>query len=332
MQPVELIISSDCTSRRQSVYQPMKTVACIFSILGSLLIAAAQPNAPIPLWPEGAPGALGKQDKDTPTLSPFWPTAEQATGAAVIICPGGGYWLLSSYEGQDYAHWLNQYGIACFVLKYRLGSDGYHHPAMLQDVASAMRLVRFKANEWKLDPDRIGIMGSSAGGHLASTLLTHFDSGNSNAVDAIERASSRPNLGILCYPVITMGPFTDNGSKQNLLGNNPSPALIRELSTELQVRPDMPPCFVWATFEDKLVPMENSLMFVEALRKANVPFDFHIYQKGQHGMGLGQSALDSARHHPWTDDCLHWLHVQGFIKGKSPRATEGRGRSSQPDE
>src|SRR5205814_5810147 len=175
-------------------------------------------------------------DKDIPTLTPYWPDPEKATGAALVICPGGGYGGLAPHEGVDYARFMNEHGVAGFVLKYRLGSAGYRHPAMLQDAARAMRTVRARAAEWKLDPRKIGIMGSSAGGHLASTLLTHFDAGRSDAPDAIERQSSRPDLGILCYPVITMGERTHQGSKNNLLGKDPSPELVKLLSNELQVK------------------------------------------------------------------------------------------------
>ncbi|HYG34655.1 MAG TPA: alpha/beta hydrolase [Clostridia bacterium] len=274
----------------------------------------AQTGESFPLWPDGAPGALGKAEKDIPTLTPYLPDPAKATGAAVVICPGGGYGMLASHEGVDYARFLNEQGIAGFVLKYRLGSGGYRHPVMLQDAARAVRTVRARAGEWKLDPKRIGIMGSSAGGHLASTLLTHFDSGKPDAADPIERQSSRPDLGILCYAVITMGQFTHQGSKNNLLGNEPSAELVRQLSNELQVTKETPPCFVWHTWEDTAVPVENSLQFVEALQKAHVPFDFHIYQKGAHGLGLGSAKWDPAHRHPWTRDCVYWLQVQGFAK------------------
>src|SRR6185436_8950580 len=166
-------------------------------------------------------------------------------------------------------------------------TSGYRHPAMLQDVARAIRSVRTKATDWKLDPKRIGIMGSSAGGHLTSTVITHFDAGKPEAEDPIERESSRPDLAILCYPVITMGKFAHQGSKGNLLGTNATPELARELSNELNVTTNTPTCFVWHTFEDKTVPLENALMFANALREAHVPFDLHVYQKGAHGMGLG---------------------------------------------
>jgi acetyl esterase/lipase len=226
---------------------------------------------------------------------------------------------LASHEGRDYALWLNQHGIAAFVLKYRLGSAGYRHPVMMGDVKRAVRYVRAKAADWKLDPKRIGVMGSSAGGHLASTAVTHFDTGKGDAPDPIERASSRPDLGILCYPVITMGPNTHNGSKNNLLGKEPSPELVKLLSNEQQVTKDTPPCFVWHTWEDKGVKVENALEFAAALQRSGVPFDLHVYQKGPHGIGLGVKGWEPektplAALHPWTQDLAVWLKVQGFAR------------------
>jgi acetyl esterase/lipase len=285
----------------------------MLAIGGWLAAAQGQPTNSFPLWPDGAPGALGQKEKDIPTLTPYFPDPAAATGAAMVICPGGGYANLAAHEGRDYARFLNEQGIAGFVLKYRLGSGGYHHPAMLQDAARAVRLLRARAGEWKLDSKRIGIMGSSAGGHLASTLLTHFDSGDTNAQDVIERQSSRPDLGVLCYAVITMGEYTHSGSKANLLGTSRSPELVRELSNELQVTKETPPCFIWHTFEDRTVPVENSLQFAGALRKAGVPFDLHIYQKGGHGMGLGSHDWDPAKRHPWTGDLVYWLKAQGWV-------------------
>ena len=270
--------------------------------------------APIPLWPDGAPGARGTNAPDIPTITPYLPDPTNATGAAMVICPGGSYENLASYEGKDYALWLNQQGVSCFVLKYRLGSHGYRHPAMLQDAARAMRLVRAKAADWNIDPKRVGIMGSSAGGHLASTLLTHFDSGDATAADLVERQSSRPDIGILCYPVITMGEYSHQVSKKNLIGTNPPPELVKLLSNELQVTAHTPPCFIWTTFEDKTVLMENSLLFAGALRKNHVPFDLHVYKKGGHGMGLGDKKPPFAHPHPWAGDCLFWLKEQGFVK------------------
>ncbi len=282
-------------------------------VVGFSLHISAQPTS-FPLWSNGAPGALGKEDKDIPSLTVYLPDSAIATGAAVVICPGGGYGMLANHEGEHYARFLNEQGIAGFVLKYRLASGGYRHPVMLEDAARAVRTVRARAAEWKVDPKRIGIMGSSAGGHLASTLLTHFDAGKPAADDLVERQSSRPDAGILCYAVITMGQYTHTGSRNNLLGPNPAEDLIRNLSNELQVTKDTPPCFIWHTWEDGAVPVENSLQFAEALRKNGVRFDLHIYEKGQHGIGLGSGQWEPAKRHPWTADLVYWLKAQGFAK------------------
>jgi acetyl esterase/lipase len=293
----------------------MKILIVMALSLLSLLSTHAQTSPPFPLWPDGAPGALGQAEKDIPTLTAYLPEPAKATGAAIVICPGGGYAHLAEHEGKNYALWFNELGIAAFVLKYRLGPAGYQHPAMLQDAARAVRTVRARASEWKLDPQRIGIIGSSAGGHLASTLLTHFDAGKTDAADTIERQSSRPDLGILCYAVVSLsGPQTHQGSKKNLLGTNVPPQLARELSAELQVTKDTPPCFLWSTEEDKTVPVENSLELAAALRRAGVPFDLHVYQRGPHGLGLGSRDYDPAKFHPWTSDCAFWLKERGFTK------------------
>ena len=270
------------------------------------MVVRAEVKDPIPLWREAAPGALGTDDKDIPTITPYLPETSKASGGAIVVCPGGGYGGLAPHEGKDYALWLNEQGVTAFVLKYRLGSNGYRHPRMLEDVSRAIRLVRAKAADWKIDPKRVGVMGSSAGGHLASTVLTHFDSGKPDSSDPIEQQNSRPDLGILCYPVITMGEFTHQGSKNNLLGKDPSPDLVELLSNELQVTPQTPPCFVWHTYEDSAVPVENALMFAAALRKNKVPFDLHVYQPGRHGLGL-------ANGHPWTTELVNWLKIQHFV-------------------
>ena len=288
----------------------MKILLASTIFVSTVILSHAQMQTPIPLWPGGAPGALGTNATDIPTLTPYQST--NATGAAMVICPGGGYGMLAPHEGNDYALWLNQHGVTCFVLKYRLGSSGYRHPAMLDDAARAVRWVRAHADDYKIDPRRVGLMGSSAGGHLAATLLTHFDAGDTNSVDSVERQSSRPDLGILCYAVISMGEFTHPGSKENLLGKNPSPELVQLLSNELQVTTNTPPCFIWTTYEDTVVPMENSMLFAEALRKNNVPFDLHIYQKGGHGMGLNDKT-PFTHAHPWAADCLFWLQAQKFV-------------------
>ena len=285
----------------------MKLRLCsVLALIGACLARAEEP-APVPLWPEAAPGALGQQDQDIPSLTPYLAETTNTPTAAMVILPGGGYGGLAGHEGKGYAEWLAAHGVSSFVVKYRLGSHGYRHPRMLEDAARAVRLVRARAESWKIDPKRVGIMGSSAGGHLASTLLTHFDGGQTNAADLVERQSSRPDLGILCYAVISMGPNTHSGSRENLLGKEPSPELVKLLSNELQVTKDTPPCFIWHTWEDNAVKVENSLDFAAALQKAGVPFDLHIYQKGGHGMGLGNG-------HPWAQDCLFWLKAQGFVR------------------
>ena len=265
-----------------------------------------------PLWPNGTPGAKGDLPRDIPTLTPFLAPAGNNSGSAIVICPGGGYGGLASHEGATYAQFLQQQGINGFVLKYRLGSAGYRHPIMLGDAARALRTVRANAKQWKIDPDKIGIMGSSAGGHLASTLLTHFDAGNPQANDPIDRISSRPSLGILCYPVITLGEFTHRGSKRNLLGDKPAAELVELLSNEKQVTGNTPPTFLWHTVQDKAVPVENSLQFATALRKAGVPFALHVYQKGRHGIGLADKP-PFKNIHPWAKDLVFWLKAQGFI-------------------
>ena len=279
----------------------------LFLGLSASLVNGA-PQATMVLWPGGAPGAAGKEPGDIPTLTPYLPAKEKATGAAIIVCPGGGYQHLADHEGRPVAEWLNSIGITAFVLKYRLGPR-YHHPAPLQDAARAIRTVRARAAEWNVDPERIGILGFSAGGHLAATAGTHFDSGKRDAPDLIERVSSRPNLMVLIYPVITMRQQTHGGSKNNLLGPDPSPDLVALLSNEEQVTKETPPAFLVHTMTDTAVPVENSLMFVMALRKAGVPFEFHLYERGPHGFGLGVKDPILAT---WPARCADWLRVHGF--------------------
>jgi len=265
------------------------------------------------LWEGDAPGSLGKEDKDIPDLTLYKPDPKKATGSVVVICPGGGYHMLAPHEGEHYALWLNENGIAGIVLKYRLASNGYHYPAMFYDVARAIRYARAKADEWKIDKARIGVMGSSAGGHLSSLILTHFDAGNPNADDPVERHSSRPDIGILCYPVISMSSDIGHaGCRESLIGANPAPEMLSLLSSELNVTPQSPPCFIWHTYEDNGVKVENSIVFAEALRNANVPFELHIYQKGSHGLGLGSSQYDPSIRLPWTQECSRWMKEQGF--------------------
>jgi acetyl esterase/lipase len=259
------------------------------------------------------PGLEGAADKDTPTLTVYLPAADKATGAAIIICPGGAYRGLAKHEGEGYAQFLTPYGITAFVLRYRLGSDGYKYKEISADAVRAMRLVRANAERWHLNPHLIGIMGSSAGGHLASTLMTHFDAGDSTSNDYVERASSRPDFGILCYPVISMGDITHKVSREQFLGTSPSPELITLYSNELQVTPSTPPCFLFHTSEDQAVSVENSLNFAKALQKNGVPFDLHIYEHGRHGLGVGDVA-PFTNAHPWTRDLTVWLKGRGAIK------------------
>ena len=286
----------------------MRIILSTFLLTALMVHAADRPQAEFPLWEGKAPGQKGDGPRDIPTLKSYW--SEKSTGAAMVICPGGGYGGLAGHEGKGYADWLVTKGIDCFVLKYRLGSAGYRHPVMLSDVSRAIRTVRANAVAWKIDSTRIGVMGSSAGGHLTSTIVAHFDAGNAKG-DRIDQVSSRPDLAVLCYPVITLGQFTHQGSKRNLLGDNPSPELVKLLSNELQVKKNSPPCFVWHTWEDRAVPVENSLLFASALRKQGVRVDLHIYENGRHGIGLG--GRDHSKLHPWTKDLLYWFKERKFL-------------------
>jgi acetyl esterase/lipase len=297
----------------------MKKLTLILPLTLTLALAtvsAALPDKEFPIYPDGqVPLALGTDaNRDVPTLTPYWPANGRGTGAAVVICPGGGYGGLAGHEGRDYALWLNERGIAGLVLKYRLGSANYRHPAMMLDVQRAIRVARANAAEWRLDPARIGVMGSSAGGHLAATALTHFDAGDAAAADDIARVGCRPDFGILCYAVISMGPNTHGGSRANLLGQDPTPELIQLLSNELQVTKDTPPTFIWHNADDGAVKVENSLDFAAALSSNKVPFELHVYQKGGHGQGLGKADPDPAKLLPWTLELKNWLKLRGLSR------------------
>lgn len=269
---------------------------------------------PIPLWPDGAPGAKGDTPEDIPSVQLYQPPgalADKASGAAIVVCPGGGYRTLAPHEGHDVAVWLNSIGVTAVVLKYRLGPK-YRRPAMMQDALRAIRFTRSKAAEWKIDPNRVGIMGFSAGGHLASTASTHFDTGDPNASDPVEKLSSRPDVAILCYPVITMtDPFAHKGSRRNLLGENPPQSLIDLMSNEKQVTERTPPTFLFHTEDDAGVLVENSLMFAAALRQKKVPHELHVYEHGRHGVGLAPSdpALNT-----WPKLLENWLRSHKFVK------------------
>ncbi|MEZ5364042.1 MAG: alpha/beta hydrolase [Bryobacterales bacterium] len=291
----------------------MRTVRLLLLAVSTIIPSLAQRGGPPPevikLWPDGAPLAQGTADEDTPTLGIYLP--ERPIGTAVVICPGGGYRNLAmDHEGDQIARWYNSLGIAAFVLKYRLGPK-YHHPVELSDVQRAIRIVREGAWRYGVRPDRIGVMGFSAGGHLASTAATHFDAGDANAKDPIDRVSSRPDFAVLCYPVISLtSEYTHKGSRTNLLGENPDAALAESLSNEKQITPETPPTFLWATDEDAAVPAENSVMFYLGLRKAGVPAELHIFERGRHGMGLAWTDRVLGQ---WPDLLANWLYSRGLL-------------------
>ena len=264
------------------------------------------------LWPHGAPGAQGTQPEDIPTLTVYLPDPGKAVGTAVVVCPGGGYvHLAMEKEGSDIAEWLNSIGIAAFVLKYRLGPR-YHHPIEMWDGQRALRYVRYHAKEYGINSNRIGIWGFSAGGHLASTVGTHFDNGKPHAPDPIDRVSCRPDFMVLAYPVVTMlPPYVHKGSRRALLGDHPDPRLVRYLSNELQVTPETPPTFLFSTDADTTVPCENSIQFFLALRQNHVPAEMHIFEPGPHGVGLAptRAALSI-----WPTLLANWFLTRGLLK------------------
>ena len=276
----------------------MKTFSAYFLIAGCLSAQTA------PLWPGGAPGAVGTEDRDRPELITYRASNPAATHPAVVVCPGGGYQNLAmDHEGKQIAEWLNARGISAFVLKYRLGPR-YHHPAMLNDVQQAIRTVRSRAKELDITPDRIGVWGFSAGGHLASSAATHFET--------VDGVSSRPDFAVLTYPVITLTQelYVHKGSRENLLGKQPDAKLVETMSSELQVTPQTPPTFLFHTTGDSAVPPENSVLFYLALRKAGVPAEMHIFEKGQHGLGLAQS--DPALR-MWPMLLENWFRTRGIL-------------------
>ena len=262
------------------------------------------------LWPDGAPGAMGDEDIDRPTLMVYLPTGANATKTGVVVAPGGGYQHLSmEKEGTAVAEWLNAHGVAAFVLKYRLGPK-YHHPVELGDAQRAIRMVRANAAEYGIETDHLGMWGFSAGGHLAATAGTKFDAGNSAAADVVERQSSRPDFLILAYPVITFEePYVHGGSKKFLLGDDPDPALVQSMSAEAQVTKDTPPTFLFTTTDDKTVPVMNSVMFYAALVKAGIPAEMHIFQHGAHGAGLAAANPDLS---VWPELVLKWMRERGY--------------------
>ena len=277
-------------------------------------LISAEPKVEL-LWPDGAPGAKGDKDGDKPSLTIYLPPKEKANGSAVVICPGGGYGHLAmDHEGHQVAQWLNSLGVAGIILKYRHRGVGYGHLAPLQDVQRAISKVRYQAKVLKIDPERIGVMGFSAGGHLASSAGTHFHKGKPDAKDPIDRVSCRPDFMILVYPVISFTEsFTHVGSRRNLLGKDADVKLIEKFSNEKQVTPQTPPTFLVHTWEDKAVPVENSIYFYLALRKAKVSAEMHLYLKGRHGFGMNKAKGATAA---WPARCGEWLKTMGYLEKK----------------
>jgi acetyl esterase/lipase len=275
-------------------------------------VLSIQDGQVIPLWSGAAPGALGTEDRDIPVITVYLPRTMSPNTPAVVVCPGGGYVNLAmNHEGRQVASYLNSLGIAAFVLRYRLGPR-YHHPIELGDAQRAIRTLRSHAADWRLDPSRVGIMGFSAGGHLAMTASTRFDTGNPAAADPIDRLSSRPDFAVLGYPVISLTePWTHQGSKTNLLGSSPDPELAKSLSGEQAVIKDTPPTFIFQTNADTTVPAENSVFYYLALRKMGVPAEMHIFEKGPHGVGL---ANDDAALSEWSKLLANWLRGRGIVK------------------
>jgi len=258
------------------------------------------------LWPGRAPEQIGDNpDVDVPTLTVFLPPTGKATGAVMVVIPGGGYDHVSPREGIPAGQWLAKNGITAFVLKYRVSRSNYHYPAEIDDGVRAVRYVRANAPAWGLDPNRIGIIGFSTGGHLASTIATHFDAGKPDSPDPIERVSSRPDLHILLYPVVTLAdePLVEKGSRNSLLGPNPSPELEELLSNDRQVTQDTPPAFVVASTQDTTVPVANSDHYTDALAKNKVPYVYIRQPMGGHGFGVTDA---------WSGQAMAWLRTRKF--------------------
>lgn len=307
----ESVLTETRNTHRENSMIRRVFLTCTLTIMSLANVPGEAPAAEvITLWPDGTPGAKGTEDVDKPTLTVYRPAEGKNSGASVVVCPGGGYGGLAPHEGQPIAEWLASNGMTAFVLKYRLGPR-YRHPAMIDDANRAIRTVRARATEFGIDAKRIGILGFSAGGHLASTAGTHYDAGKPDSADTIERASSRPDFMVLLYPVISMGTkYGHGGSKKNLLGDNPPEDLVKNLTNELQVDKNTPPAFLVHTNEDTPVPAENSLFFVQALRNAGVPCEFHMFEKGRHGLGLG---MGDPAFSEWPKLCEIWFRQRGIL-------------------
>jgi acetyl esterase/lipase len=261
------------------------------------------------LWENGIPYA--KDGGFVPTLTPY---ISEGSKAAVIVCPGGAYEFRAEHEGAEIAEWLNTIGVTAFVLNYRIAPE-YHHPVQLSDVQRAVRHVRYYAKDYGIDEDKLAVMGFSAGGHLAGSVSVHYNYRAYEPTDEIDKVSARPNASILCYPVIDMFEYRHDGSRRNLIGENPLHADKELMTLYAHVTRDTPPAFIWHTSSDAAVPVENSLMYADALSKVQVPFELHIYPIGCHGLGLADKAERDVPHvAQWSDSCRSWLELIGFIK------------------
>jgi acetyl esterase/lipase len=295
-------------------------------LLGSLAMGLLARAEDIPLWPAGViPADLAAKapvetpegflkDIHVPTIAPYLATATGRT-AAVVVVPGGGYSIVAvHHEGYDVAKWFNSIGVSAFVLKYRLPRpEGHVYPpdTPLQDAERAIRMVRARAAEWKVDPARIGILGFSAGGHLAATASTRFEDGQPDAADPVARVSSRPDFSILIYPVIDFsGDLTHRGSRDNLLGADPSPELVKRFCPAQNVTAKTPPAFLVHSRDDRVVPFANSELYRDALVKAGVPVELQLYNHGAHGYGLGRAGIDASA---WPKACEAWLRARGIL-------------------
>jgi acetyl esterase/lipase len=267
----------------------------------------------VPLWDEPAPQSHGTTSNDIPTLPIFLPDGITKPTSAIVICPGGGYGMLAfEHEGTNVGAYFKVKGVAAFVLKYRLPVNGYCHPVPLLDAQRAIRLVRNRAANWKIDSAKVGIMGFSAGGHLAATVETHFDTGDLQSTDPVDRLSCRPDFAILVYALISMQDgMTHSGSKLNLLGPDPDPMLVKSLSNDTQVMANTPPTVLVSAVDDKAVPIEHSRLMLAALQKAGVPCDLQEYPRGGHGFGYSTKADTCPV--GWLDKACDWVKGQGFL-------------------
>lgn len=291
----------------------LKVAATLFALTALSSISLAAEPKTLRLWQADAPGAKGDAEKDVPSITIYLPESKTPTSALVIF-PGGGYGHLAmAHEGHEIAQWANSMSMAGVIVSYRHRKRGYGHPAPMLDAQRAIRTVRSKAHEWNIDPEKVGVIGFSAGGHLATTVLTHFDYGVRTG-DAIDKLGCRPDFGIVAYAVIALGEsYTHKGSQRNLLGENPDSEVLHSLSNEKQVTPKTPPCFVWHTAEDTVVPAENSLRFYSALVRNGSPSELHIFPSGRHGIGLAKQFPGADA---WPSLAQKWLVRREMLKAE----------------